>query len=237
MLSVLKDFNPFQKKTAEEQAAEIKQYLKTCHYGEAKTYTPDINELETHKRQRIFVMDDMMTGGKLHDYITETNLFGRWPGCTGYTEDDFTFWNRRLGEDSYAVALAPELADKDQPKWTEKPNIAPSAKIWGQVYHIRPSQFIKLDFLKENGYTFTRKRVKIIIPHQKAFLKPLPEVSHEMKWELECWMYIGNTNYFGELIDNGFMFTPVTVVEYKGVRARPWLKKYYLYRNVQKQSY
>jgi hypothetical protein len=216
---------------------EFNEYLRARCYGEAGMYTPDINELETHKRQLIFVMDDMMTGGKYHDYITETNLFGRWPGCSGYTEDEYTFLQRRLEDDAYGVVLSANYAD-DAPAWAERTRHGKpvtKAKIWGQVYSIRPFQFIKLDFLKENGVQFIRKRVNITIPIQKAFLKPLPEVSHEIPYSLECWMYTGLDEYFKDLIDNGFMFTPVTTVEYKGVRDRPWLKRYYLYRNVQKQ--
>lgn len=228
---------PFFHQEEKPSREDLKKYLKECRYGECATYTPDINELERHPRQLIFVMDDMSTGGKYHDYITETNVFGRWPGCSGYTEDLFTFWNRRLGNDSYPVALPPEFAVKENEPWREIPSPAPPARIWGQVYSIRPFQFKKLDFLRENGVQFKRERVQIRIPHQKTFQKPLPEVSHEMSHFMDCWMYKGVPEYFKDLIDNGFMFTPVRTVQYKGVRQRDWLDRYYLYSNAKRQDY
>lgn len=218
-------------------AEDLKLYLKQCRYGECKTYTPDINILERKQRQLIFVADDMATGGKYHDYITETSVSGRWPLWTGYTEDLFTFWNRRLGNESYPVALPPDLTVKEKEEWREIPNPVPPARIWGQVYGIRSYQFKKLDFIRENGVQFKRERVEIIIPHQKAYHKPLPEVSHEMKYWMECWMYKGIPEYFKDLLDNGFMFTPVRTVQYKGVRQRDWLDRYYLYSNAKRQDY
>lgn len=204
---------------------DLRRQIQSRRYGECRTYTPDINALEHQQRHKIFVADDMMTGGQYHDYITEQNLFGRHPACHGYTEDDFTFWNRNLKKESYPIALE-GVKDYKLGTFNNTP-----ARIWGQVYSIRGSQFKKLDFLRENGYAFLRQRRVILIPHQKAFLKPVPDVSYEMKHRMECWMYVGIRSYWEPLLDGGFDFSPVKQITYQGIRERPWLERYYVYQN------
>lgn len=219
----------------------VQQKIKELHLGEAATYTPDIVRLCRASRQLIFVADDMLTGGKYHDYITETNLTGRWPGMSGYTQDDFVYLERKLGVESYPVALPPNIQPKnwrEDVPWAEPTPSFPVAKIWGQVYAIRGFQFKKLDFIRENGVQFKRVRKDILIPNQKIFRKKTPEVSYEMTYPLECWMYVGIPEYFEHLIDNGFEFSPVRTIKYQAPRNRNWLNEYYIYNpNAKRQDY
>jgi len=46
---------------------------------------------------------------------------------------------------------------------------------------------------------------------------------------IEAWMYIGLRSYWDDLLDGGFAFEPVRIVEPK--KARNWLPKYYHWQN------
>lgn len=224
-------FKPEQPQMNAKLKEEFREWIKAQRYGEAGTYTPDIVELELHPRVPIFVHDEMLPGGINHDMVTETNLKGRWPSYSGFTEDTFHMWHRRLGTDSYAVALKADNVpqEHDRPEWAEDTRQKPG-KIWGNIYHIRPYAFKKLDFVKANGVEFKRTKVNITVPIQKTFYKALPEVSHEMKYVIPCYMYIGNPDFFNPLIDGGFEFIPVQQINYTAPRARDWLDRYYVYR-------
>lgn len=174
-------------------------------YGQAGVYTPDILELERHKRILVFVHDDMMKGGKLHDYLTETNISGRWPLYEAFTVDPFYHWKKDLGEESYAVAL------EDQVSGFQRDPVQ-LARIKGEVYSVRPQTVVKLDFLRENGLQFFRKRVDIHVPHSKVIYstqQPLPALIDPAKQTIECSMYIGNSYYWDQQLAGVIPSSPI----------------------------
>jgi len=176
-------------------------------YGQAKTYTPDILEIERKRRVTVFVHDDMKKGGKLHDYISETSISGRWPTFIAYTVDPFYVWKKDLGAESYPVALSDQISAHFPLKYLEQP-----ARIEGEVYSIASKQLIKLDFLRENGLQFFRKRVEIYIPHSKVIYskeQPLPMLVDPARQTFEAYMYVGNGYYWDDQLGGVIPSSPV----------------------------
>lgn len=175
-------------------------------YGKSASYTPDILELEKKMRINVFVHDDMKKGGKLHEYLSETNIAGRWPLYTGYTTTEFFHWKKDLGEESYAVALEDRVSG-----FHRDSNLSP-ARVEGEIYSIRPRQITKLDFLRENGLQFFRKEVEIYIPHSKVLYSkaaPLPYLIDPKKQTLVCWMYVGNGYYWDDQLAGVLPSSPI----------------------------
>lgn len=198
--------------------------LRFKHMADSAKFSPDIIKLERQRRQLIFVADDMMRHGKLHSYISEFSLTGRFPIYAGFTEALMYMWKKDLGEDSYPVIL-----DKDVTGHYFGPKLE-AAKVRGEVYSIRSFQFRKLDTLRENGYAFTRRRIWLTIPRYKVRYSktdPLPGLQ-DWNARLETWAYIGNHDYWDDQLAGVLPSSPVPIVEDHG---RAWLKRYYLHKN------
>lgn len=192
---------PFRARVEHVEAAWFEKY------GKSAQYTPDIIELEKKMRLNIFVHDDMMKGGSLHEYLSETNIAGRWPTHTGYTVDEFYHWKKDLGEQSYSVALEDPVSGFLRNREELKP-----ARIQGEIYSIRPRQITKLDFLRENGLQFFRKRVEIFIPHSKVIYSsqnPVPYLIDPKKQTMTCWMYFGNGYYWDDQLAGVIPSSPI----------------------------
>lgn len=191
-------------------------------FGVNSANTPDILELSQYQRQVIFVADDMMKGGKLFDYIEETSLTGRWPMSGGYTEEEFFFWQKSLGKESFPIALRNEVTGFCR-------NPPEKARIRGQLYSIRPYQFEKLDFLRDNQVQFIRERINILIPHSKTIYDrahPIPEIITLMK-TIPAWMYIGVNAHWDDMLGGVFSSKPIPLLDHH----RPEIGKYYKYKH------
>lgn len=193
-------------------------------FGVNSLNTPDILTLSQYQRQLIFVADDMMKGGKLFEYIEETSLTGRWPMSGGYTQDSFYFWQKALGDQSHPVALRNEVSGYCR-------NPPEKARIRGELFSIRPSQFEKLDFLRDNTVQFTRERVGIVIPHYKTIFDkahPVPEII-QLSTVIPAWMYVGNHDYWDDQLGGVFSSKEIPLLEH----SRAEIGKYYSYKHEQ----
>jgi hypothetical protein len=193
-------------------------------FGVNAMNTPDILELSQYQRQNIFVSDDMMRKGKLFDYIEETSLTGRHPMSGGYTEEEFFFWQKSLGEDSFPVALRNEVSGFCR-------NPPEKARIRGQLFSIRPYQFTKLDFLKDNQVQFIRERINILVPHYKSIYdkkRPIPEIVTSVS-TVPAWMYIGVNEYWDDMLGGVFSSKPIPLLDH----SRPEIGKFYAFNNEQ----
>lgn len=180
-------------------------------------YTPDIKFLERKQRHHIFVHDDMMKGQRNNDIVADTALNGIYPQCHGYTEEAFFFWKKNLGKLSIPVAL-----DQDVTGYYRGNDIDKSpGKIWGEVYSIRPSAFIRLDIEKENTVQFTRRRVQVKIPYIQS--NPIPDVKEKI---LDVWMYVGNHEYWDDQLAGIHSSQPIEKVH----DHRSWLGHHYKYK-------
>lgn len=175
--------------------------------AQAYDYTPDILLLERRKWVSIFVHDDMMKGGKLHEYIEEKSLTGKWPCHIAYTVDPFYVWQKELGAESFPVALEDQISSHIPSEYPKGP-----ARIEGEIYCIRPQSLVKLDFLRENGLQFFRKEVDIYIPHSKLIYskeQPLPAFSDPPKQIFPAFIYVGNHYYWDNQLGGVLPSSPV----------------------------
>jgi gamma-glutamylcyclotransferase (GGCT)/AIG2-like uncharacterized protein YtfP len=177
-------------------------------------YSPDMGLLQEHQRILIFVFDDMMQGKTNADLIVATSVTGRWPLANAYTEDKFYFWKKDLGKMSYPVAL-----EKPVSGFTRFD--ATPAKIWGELYAIRPTSFNLLDTERENGLQYTRRRVKVRVPY--IYSKPIPEIREVI---LEPFMYIGNHEYWDDQLAGIHTSKPID----KTPDPREWLGAHYRFK-------
>lgn len=177
-------------------------------------YSPDMGILQQNHRHLIFVHDDMMAGKKNSDLIVATSITGRWPLAHCYTEEKFYYWKKDLGELSYPIAL-----EKIPTGFTRHDNTP--AKIWGELYAIRPHAFNLLDTERENGVQFLRKRVDVRIPYIHS--NPIPDL---LEHTMEVWMYIGVHDYWDDQLGGIHTSRPIE----KTPDPRSWLGEHYRFK-------
>ena len=200
---------PVRSKKLNQQREAIREICKMV-----SPFSKDIPLLQEHHRILIFVYDDMMQGKRNSDLIVETSVTGRYPLANCYTEDNFHCWKKELGKLSFPIAL-----DKPVSGFTRFD--ATPAKIWGELYAIRPTQFIKLDIEKENGVQFTRRRVKVILPY--THWNPIPDRKETI---IEPMMYVGNHDYWDDQLGGIHSSRPVE----KTPDERAWLGAHYRFK-------
>jgi len=185
------------------------------------THTPDGWILEQHQTQLLFVCDEMQRGHSKSTLVSEYSI----AVCSGFTEGKFLFWRKKLGKDSFPVAIE-TYSKKSSPVWADPKGSLP-ARIKGELYAVLPDQFFVLDKYKELGLYFIRKRINIDIPYRKVLWTKQQGVitTHELNRTVKAWMYIGNAEYWDSLFDAGFMFDPVRL--YRPNKA--WLEYYYYF--------
>lgn len=186
--------------------------------------TPDVWKLQQYMRQLIFVPDDMMRGQRNHEMIAEASASGDdpfHPSC--YTLKPFTFWKKDLGTMSYPIAMEESFCPSSFVRWPPPP-----ARIKGELYAIRPYQFIKLDKYKQNGIQFERKRVMITLPYRNVIFDrkhPVPEITIEYIETVQAWMYVGIPEYWDHQLGGVFQTSTMNLFEHD--TARDWIKEFY----------
>lgn len=179
----------FEKSMSAEELNNL--YLK---YSKNNQYTPDYVDLVRKKRFFLFVYDNMMMGHKENEYALETNLNNKRNLFTAYTEDTFYHWKKDLGIESTSVVVE----DAIRAFVPFRDHVVP-ARVQGELYSIRLESLMKIDFLRENGLQFFRKKVIIRVPHSKVIYSkenPLPALIDPKYQTVEAWMYIGNSYYW-----------------------------------------
>lgn len=175
-------------------------------------YTPDASILSRFKRQLFFVYDDMMNGGTKSDLIVEASVSGKWPLANVYTDDTFFFWKKELGSESFPVALDKDVTGFYHGNSFDK---AP-AKIWGELYAIRPSQFKLLDNEKENGVQFIRRQVSVTLPYYHGASKFPDTQTYD-----DVWMYVGVHEYWDDQLAGIHSSRPIEkVINVRGPHYR-----------------
>lgn len=176
------------------------------HYR--KTNTPDIAYLEQYERVLLFCYGREMKGHAEHEVLGENKTYHG----TIFTESDYIVWRKRLGKESYPIAIRTEE--------TGFGNIRP-ARLKGELYAVSPNTIVSLDNSRENGKMFRRKRISLIYPYRERTwavaygethpdrLKWIPQLSGTRLQTLEAWAYVGRKTYWDDVIDNGYSFTTV----------------------------
>lgn len=204
-----------------EVQEDVDTEIKLWHRKNA--LTPDMWFLEQFEYQLIFIPDDMKTGKSNHSLITDAAYDGApiHPGC--YTLDHYTFWKKDLGEHSFAIPLDGTFIPQG---WLR---IAPCpARIQGELYAVRPKQFLKLDEHRHNGVQFQRRRVNISLPYRQVrynHKKPNPFISEDCLHTVRAWMYVGCEDYWSDQI--GDMFSIRECNHYEHDTPKVWIDKFY----------
>lgn len=172
--------------------------------------TPDYHWLLEYEFQLLFVYNNMMMGHRDSRAIEESVYM-----ANAFTRATYKMFKKDLGPHSYPVALAKE--GKITEKWGELEGPGP---IRGELYLIRPQQFLVLDKELDNTVAFERRRVnlnvpsrKVIYAHEKNKIEevtgvqfngtPRITVQSEMA-SVRAWMYVGNPDYWKDLVADEF---------------------------------
>lgn len=200
-------------------------------------FTPDIARLEQYEWQLLFVVDELKKDHIKHDLLGVERAL-KFPG---YTQKPFRFW---MPNDPTMSPIPTETSEGHN----VLNNIVgwpPAVKIKGELWKIRSQQFITLDTYKQNTVQFSRKMVRIIVPHRAVvWLKDHnldPEFgvqdptarrdysgssikhSKEIVTIIRCWMYVAKPTFWDPII-TAYDFSPVETFQ---TDRRRWLDQYY----------
>lgn len=179
---------------------------------------PDMWKLEQYKRQLLFVVGDETE----RDLAAEASFVPLPVHPTCYTESKYTFWKKDLGDNSYPVPLPENYRPTGYVRWPVEP-----ARIKGELWSIRPSQFIMLDSHKQNGIQFRRHRVKIILPVRDVGWKnkncPIITADY-VRATVPAWLYIGINDYWDAQIGGIFAGAQLDVSEQNRKHAPQYYK-------------
>jgi len=118
--------------------------------GMPSQYTPDIARLEKYEDQKLFVTDEWLSDRRQNFIIDE---IGKREGVA-FTQLPYLF---RV----FTGFLSPEWTPVIQ---VDKDN--PGFRVKGEIVSIRPSSFLLLDKLKQNGLKFVRSRIPLVKPYR-----------------------------------------------------------------------
>jgi len=165
--------------------------------------TPDYGFLAEHQYQLLFVYDDMMHNRRKMNKSTD------WFRLSGaFTRNQHLLYKKKLGTETFPIPL---------PAPHEK-----GAHIKGELWAVRPDEFLWLDKQKENGLLFERKRVHVNVPYRKVVWTKDTIFKDDGTWEtgtvlkeeqnkiIVCWMYVGIPQYWNDQLDAGFLFGEVS---------------------------
>ena len=180
-----------------------------------REFTPDLHILMRKSWHLTFLYDNVPNVGFNQHLGTEDDARCEMSAFT--LGRNYSLWKKNLGIHSFPIALR-----NDMPP--EKYSKSPPARIRGDLYLVRPYQFIQLDTHARNGVEFTRKKVKVYVPYRYSWSATLGQMPFvERMFPVEAWMYIGNPEFWEEQLDGGFQFQPVKMYR----PNRPWHKPYY----------
>lgn len=184
--------------------------------------TPDLWKLIQYQRQLIFVADDMMRGHKNHALIADAAALAvTHPTC--YSLDKFTMWHKDLGHHSFPILMEETYKPTAFNRWPPE-----LARVKGELYAIRPPQFIVLDKHRQNGVQFRRKRIAVTLPYRQVLYskaRPLPEISREYVHTVQAWTYVGIPEYWDKQFGDLFRTSGIDLREHDV--PRPWIDKFY----------
>jgi len=169
----------------------------------AKTkYTPDISKIEEYAWMPVFVCDELKKNHLKHNLLGD-ELHYAGPAFTRMT---FRLWEKRSDPTASPI---PMKAQKEENGFVRY--FPPPARIKGEVWIIRPQQFLVLDTYKQNTVEFRRKRVEVLLPHRPlVWLKdpykdpentlsgyrPPIKLGDELVYIFKPWMYIGRSSFW-----------------------------------------
>lgn len=116
--------------------------------GMPSQYTPDIATLEKYEEQKLFVADEWLSDRRQNFVLDD---LGAKREGTAFTSIPYLY---RV----FTGFLSPE--------WTPVVEVGEGFKVKGEIVSVRPSSFLLLDKLKQNGLQFYRSRIPLIKPYR-----------------------------------------------------------------------
>lgn len=173
-------------------------------------YTPDLGWLEQFEFQLLFCPDEIQRSQLGYSIIKDHSAFI----ANAYTRKTFDYWEQRVSTQRLGIPLPAA-------NHTIGTLFPRSCRIRGEIHAVRPTTFIELDAHKENTIRFQRKRVELLLPYRPLLNrnvslrerhKELPlclqgekkMLGTEKVHIIRAWMYIGNPEYWDNLLDAGW---------------------------------
>lgn len=159
-------------------------------------HTPDWPLLQMYEHHTVFLWGDTMSGHRAHTMVDGLNSHN------ALTKQDFVMLKRNLGKATFPVVLdVPERAVYGDVLGRANP-----AKVYGEVFTLRPHLVIELDNYMANTIEYHRRRVDIIIPFHEVYKKccfgqghkPFIETwkSERLYFRKRAWMYVADFSFY-----------------------------------------
>lgn len=162
----------------------------------AKSMSPATQDtwwMDRHDLQLFFFYGDLMhkrnTLPLLKDNVTKL--------ATAYTEKNFTVFKKKLGKETFPIAL--------ETKFESVPQLFVRGELVGVCYEA----YKELDTNEGNGVEFNRKRVTVQVPYRKVMGGG--RVSEGLSCNVRAWMYVASHKYWSDQIDGGYNFASVRI--------------------------
>jgi len=152
-------------------------------------YSPDYNELEKHEWILTFVTDELKMGHHQHGLLGNDAQFR---GYAFTASDQYQMWTRKLGKLSEAVVL-------DNPKPSP---LSPASRVKGELYLVRPHNFIHLDKYKENTVNYDRKPIHVQLMYKwvRDEKGVSVHISEDRSYTVPAQMYVGKPEFWNDQI-------------------------------------
>lgn len=199
--------------------------------------TPDAAELNRKDKHRMFVFDDMMVGRK--DYNTCLNRHSEFLNKAYTLGDHYRLFKNNLGRESHLLLFEDKGHAPPESSWCEPQRrygavqTAPTASVRGELHAVHPYQIINLDKRFENGYTFDRIRIDVIVPFVRMTWsvrdhRYIPETIGAGE-VVQAWTYVARRTYWDNLLDGGFQFQPIRCFNPKSTKTGAQPVPFYFY--------
>lgn len=166
-------------------------------------YTPDVTILQQQATQLLFVGDDMKLGHRRHHLLGDGAEFK----YEAWTKHAYSFFKKKLGKETFPIPF------------DEKTELAPFSVIRGELWSVHSNTIIELDRHRQNGLQFLRQEVPVVVHYRTVLwnwkIDKVTHVSRVQDKVIPVWMYLGNPEYWNELLDAGFVFSKVNQKPYR----------------------
>lgn len=206
---------PFRKPTFKVNLAGLPTHNELKYHLRVLEYSPDAALLSQYKGWHLFCYSREQIGHPEYKLIDDATHVG-----TAYSLREFSGWRKKLGPESYAIALDQgPIFDKGQEEYVQlgwKPMMrAYRNHIRGEIHFVTPDTITALDRILQNGVAFERRRCSLVLPYRFLYegSDGAKHVSSRKTEIIVAWMYVGKQNYWDPLLDNGFLFKPMKLFQ------------------------
>lgn len=145
-------------------------------------HTPDLFMLEQQQTVLLFEYGNLMKGMPGHNRMLPFQM-----KAPAFTIEKFALVKKRLGNGTFPLALRLGLLNTIQNPKLQQITL-PNAKIAGEVYVVPATHIPVLDNYRENGVSFIRKRVNLVLPQigddgEPARVSAYTYIANKKTWE------------------------------------------------------